>query len=529
MQERFDLGFDDDEPFVLERQSGGFALRPYQTKAVQSISDELAKSGRALCILATGLGKTEIAAELIRTTSTKGSLVISPLKDLVWQTANRLRQRGIDCGIEQGTNRSDSQHTVACYNSLLSRKRWQKYLGTIDLVIVDEVHTNFSQRSLEVIGNLTQGGVRLLGMTASPERTSGDPLTSFYGACASYYPIREATDDGWLCPSKVWMSVIEDMNLSKVRSSRFGDFNADELNYVMEQERVVQSIAALVADHHDGDQSIVFCQSIRQTEMLVDILSRRGLASVMVHSEMDAQERQMHLADFESGAVNIIANVSCLTMGWDYPPVKKMFMAKPTKSKAVYVQAYGRLTRCLPGTVDGVMTVDQRKSAIASSAKPFFEVFDITDSSRLCDLCCSLDVLYPEEERALMKRARASLAANKGGITHHDLLMEKARADERREALAREKLEWQKRQGIVMDARYGHYQRDVYQTAEDIFEATKRWTIKFGKYKNQPLADIPTGYLLWVRRESQMCRSTAPKSVAFTRALDNELAKRRRK
>lgn len=529
MQERFDLGFDDDEPFVLQRESAGFALRPYQIAAVKDIAAELEKSGRALCVMATGLGKTEVCSELIKTTSVRGSLVISPLKDLVWQTANRLRQRGIDCGVEQGTNRSDSRHTVACYNSLLSRKRWQKYLGTIDLVIVDEVHTNFSQRSLEMLGNLTQGGVRLLGMTASPERNSGDPLTTFYGRCASYYPIREATNDGWLVPSKVWMSVIEDMNLSKVRSTRFGDFNSDELNWIMEQERVVQGIAALVADHHEGDQSIVFCQSIRQTEMLVDILSRRGIAAAMVHSEMEPQERQMHLGDFESGRINIIANVSCLTMGWDYPPVKKMFMAKPTKSKAVYVQAYGRLTRCLPNTVEGLMTAEERKAAIASSAKSHFEVFDVTDSSRLCDLCCSLDVLYPDTERSLMNRARASLAKANGGITNHDLLMEKARADERRELLAREKLEWHRRQGIVMDARFGNYERDVYQQAEEIFESTKRWTMKFGKYKHQPLADVPTGYLLWVRREAQICRSTSPKSIAFTRALDNELAKRRRK
>jgi|688.fasta_scaffold30728_1 superfamily II DNA or RNA helicase/uncharacterized protein (DUF3820 family) len=530
--EAFDSGFDD-EPFQLERpvtvvEKPGFSLRPYQKEAVAALTHELGKSGKTLGILATGLGKTELAAELIATASERGALFITPREELVWQTAKRLRERGIPCGVEQGSNRSNEKNTVACYNSLLSRKRWEKYLGCVDLVIVDEVHTNFSKRSMDMLGNLTQGGVRLLGLTATPDRTSGDPLTTFYGNCGFYYGIKEATDDGWLCPSKVWLSVIEDMDLSRVRSSRFGDFNSDELNWVMEQERVVQGIASLVEQHHEGEPSIVFCQSIRQTEMLIDILARRGLRASMVHSEMDREERKMHLADFESGRIKIIANVSCLTMGWDYPPLKKMFMAKPTRSRAAYVQAYGRLTRCLAGTVDGLATPDERKSAIAASNKPYFECFDITDNSRHNDLCCSLDVLFPETDRQLMKRARAELSRARAGLTDHQKLMEKARAEERRELQAREKLEWHKRNGIVMDARIGNYARDAYQKAEEYFQSVKEWRMRFGKYEGKLLEDVPTGYLAWVRRESGMCRSTAPKSVAFTRALDAELRKRRK-
>jgi superfamily II DNA or RNA helicase/uncharacterized protein (DUF3820 family) len=527
----FDSGFEDDEPFQLERpvaKTPGFSLRPYQREAVTSLSHELGKSGKTLGILATGLGKTEVAAELIATTSERGALFITPLKELVWQTAKRLRERGIHCGVEQGSNRSDEKHTVACYASLLSRKRWERYLGTVDLVIVDEVHTNFSKRSMEMLGNLTQGGVRLLGLTATPDRTSGDPLTTFYGQCGFYYGIQEATNDGWLCPSKIWMSVIEDMDLSRVRSSRFGDFNSDELNWIMEQERVVQGIASLVEQHHEGEHSIVFCQSIKQTEMLIDVLARRGVQAVMVHSEMDDAERKMHLADFESGRVKIIAKVSCLTMGWDFQPVRKMFLAKPTRSRAAYVQAYGRLTRCLAKTVDGLATPEERKAAIAASNKPYFECFDITDNSRHNELCCSLDVLYPDTDRQLMRRARAALGGERAGLTDHQKLMAKARAEERRELQAREKLEWHKRQGIVMDAKFGNYARGAYDKAEEYYQSVKEWRMRFGKYEGKLLEDVPTGYLAWVRRESGMCRSTAPKSVAFTRALDAELRKRRK-
>jgi uncharacterized protein (DUF3820 family) len=105
--------------------------------------------------------------------------------------------------------------------------------------------------------------------------------------------------------------------------------------------------------------------------------------------------------------------------------------------------------------------------------------------------------------------------------------MEKARAEERRELQAREKLEWHKRHGIVMDAKFGNYARSAYDKAEDYYQSVKQWRMQFGKHKGKLLGEVPTGYLAWVRREARVCQSTAPKSVAFTRALDAELRKRR--
>lgn len=515
--------WDDQEPFELERQveKPELILRPYQVEGVRQICHELNKSGKTLGILATGTGKTELAAELIRTSSTKGALFISPFKQLVWQTAKRLQERGIQCGIEQGGSKSYEKVTVACYASLLSRKRWERFIDAIDLIIVDEVHLNFSRRSLEMLGNLTQGGVRLLGLTASPDRSSGDPLTSFYGNVGFYYPIKQATDDGWLVPSKVWLSVIEEMDLSKLKSARFGDFNADELARIMAQETVVQGVASLVEQHHEGEPSVVFCQSIRQTELLIDNLARRGIQAAMVHSEMDDEERKMHLSDFESGRINIIANVGVLTLGWDHPPVKKLFLARPTKSKSAYVQQYGRGTRALPGVVHNHMTAEERRAAIAASEKPFFEVFDITDSSRRNDLCSSLDVLMPDLEPNLMKRAKKAVEGS-SGVLNIDAMVEEARAAEAREQEARDRLEWERRRALVANARFGNYERDVFQQAEiDDKKMRRGWHMLFGKHKGKPLRDVPTPYLHWVRYESN-CRRWD-----FLAAIDRELASRK--
>lgn len=487
-------------------------LRPYQKDAIASIKAALATSGKTLAVLATGTGKTEIAAELIRGCE-KGALFIAPLIQLVGQTAQRLRSRGIECGVEQGGLRSDEKVTVACYASLLSRKRWERYIDTVDLIIVDEVHTNFSRRALEMLTNLTQGGVGLVGLTASPERVSGDPLTSFYGNLGFYYPIADATRDGWLVPAKVWLSVIESMNLStaKLRGQRFGDYNADELARIMAQEQTVQEVASLVEQHHEGQPSVVFCQGIFQAEALRDNLDRRGLQSAIVHSQMDDAERRAHLRDFEEGTVNLVLNVGCLTLGWDFPPVRKLFIAKPTKSKAKYVQMFGRGTRPLAGVVDGYGSPEARRNAIAESAKPFFEVFDITDSSRHNDLCSSLDVLQPDLDRKLMSRVRRRQEGGAGvGAAALDPIIEAEREAEAKEQHARERLEWSRRAGLVGHGKFGNYQRDMYAGAEDNGRRKVRVVthMPFGRYKRMAINVIPNPYLWWVVNKSE-CRDRA--------------------
>lgn len=498
-------------------------LRPYQRDAVAGIKMALDASGRTLAVLATGTGKTEIAAELIRDCQ-KGALFIAPLIQLVGQTAQRLRSRGIECGVEQGGLRSDERVTVACYASLLSRKRWERYIDTVDLIIVDEVHTNFSKRALEMLTNLTQGRVRLVGLTASPERASGDPLTSYYGNVGFYYPISQATLDGWLVPAKVWLSVIESLNLSmpRLKGAKFGDYNSEELARIMAQEQTVQEIASLVEQHHDGDPSVVFCQGIFQAEAIRDNLTRRGIQSSIVHSQMDDVERRGHLNDFEDGTVNIVLNVGCLTLGWDFPPVRKLFIAKPTRSKAKYVQMFGRGTRPLAGVVDGWSGPDARRKAILESAKPFFEVFDITDSSRHNDLCSSLDVLQPDLDRKLMARVRKRQEGAGGQqAAALDPIIEAERDAEAREQHARERLEWSKRAGMVGHARFGNYERDMMAASEGQDRRPPVTHMPFGRYKRQRIEGIPTPYLWWIVNKSE-CRDRR-----VVEACSGEIARRR--
>jgi type I site-specific restriction endonuclease len=83
-----------------------------------------------------------------------------------------------------------------------------------------------------------------------------------------------------------------------------------------------------------------------------------------------------------------------ITTGFDFPALKNIVMARPTKSLALYTQIIGRATRPLDGVVDfDDSTPETRKQRIAESAKPNFRVIDLVDNSLNHKLITTVDVL----------------------------------------------------------------------------------------------------------------------------------------
>jgi superfamily II DNA or RNA helicase len=503
--------------------TAGLTLRPYQQQAVAAVVDMLREHDSCLLTQATGTGKTEVAAALIDELDARdgGAVICGPFIDLVGQTAARFRSRGIPCGVEQGFLRSTEPVTVACYASLLSRKRYEQHLGK-KLLIVDESHLNYTPAALKMLGFFRESGTKIVGMTASPQRGSGDQLTAWYGPVAFDYPYQRAVEDGYLAPTKLWTVLLEGLDLSAFKG-RFGDFDQEKVDALLRSEANVQAVASGVAQHYEGKPSVVFCQSIKHAEMLREILWRRGIHTAIVHSRMDPDERRQHLRDFEEGTVQIILNVGCLTTGWDYPPLAKLFIARPTKSKSLYIQMFGRGTRVLPGVIDGLHTAADRRAAIDASGKPFAEVFDFTDTSRHCDLRSGVEVLAPELEGELLKRVkRATEGRQKPAEV--DAVIAEERAAMAREEAARHALELEQRKRLTADGRFSVYERDVFAAAEIQEKPRRSWYIEthmlFGKFKGQKIRTVDTGYLRWVVNESNC------KNRIHVEAIRREVARR---
>ena len=512
--------FDD----IEEEQVGSkvFDPRPYQVEADESIWSCLQDTDRCGAYLATGTGKTEIAALLLRRDWGGGSLLITPRRELVTQSATRLRERGINCGVEMAEMRSDEDITVACYASLMSKERYKRFLKVVKFIIVDESHMNFSTAALDMLAEFRSWGAKVCGMTASPPTKKGMDLTEHYGKPAFIYDYQKAVGEGYLVNCKMHLCVLEDLDLSKFRAS-FGDFDQEKLNRLMKKRASVAGVGAMVEKFYDKKPSVVFCSSIEHAELVATDLRSRKIRVSIVHSNMDQEEVRMHMNDFMSGESDVIVNVGILTLGWDAPHVQKLFIARCTASAQLYCQQFGRGTRIFPGDcIAKCKTAEERLAAIASSPKPAFEVFDITDSSRHNDLKSALDVLYPAVENELMDKVRRRVEGVTCSKKELDQIIQQERAALAQERKALEDMELRKRSHIRVEANVAAYERDALADAEPV-ENRRRYTVMlWGKYKRFPFHRVTSGYIRWLL---QNCKSPA-KHPNYFPALQKELERR---
>jgi len=74
-----------------------------------------------------------------------------------------------------------------------------------------------------------------------------------------------------------------------------------------------------------------------------------------VSGETPTEERKQILHDYERGTLRVLCNCGVLLEGYDAPQTSCILMARPTKSRALYVQCVGRGTRLAPGKTDCVI------------------------------------------------------------------------------------------------------------------------------------------------------------------------------
>jgi superfamily II DNA or RNA helicase len=475
----------------VERAPKPYRPRPYQVEAKDRVKAHCQTTDKTALYIATGCGKTEIAALLCQEDwSGKGHLFITPRRELVRQSADRLTLRGVPCGIEMAEQRSDERTTVACYQSLQSRQRYRKFLGTVGLVIVDESHLNYSESALRMLAEFREWGAKVVGMTASPPKKKNVTLHEHYGDAAYVYDYGQAVADGYLVPCELSLCLLEDLDLSGFKASFGGedpDFNQSRIARLMEKKAIVAGVGNMVAQYWEEKPSVVFCSSIQQAELVRDDLCGRGIHASIVHSQMDAEEQRLHLNDFMDGSSQVVINVGILTLGWDAPHVVNLFIARPTASGCLYIQMFGRGTRCLPGVIDGLDTVEERLAAIAASAKPHFRVFDITDASRHNDLKTALDVLRPNLDDRLMKRMRRRMQRGPVAPQELDAVIKAEAKALAAEQAAIDALEMRKRGNVYVGGTVVAYERDTFADAETHHRRKVHdvWWMTFGRFKGR--------------------------------------------
>lgn len=414
-------------------------LRDYQHWALDGndkfpgIYRSLIDNDSALCVMATGLGKTVVIAKIADEWPNGNVLCLAHRVELLDQMADTLAgELGYRPTVEQGMRGTDpeamfaSGHViVGSVQSMITQKRLKKFREhPFGLIIIDEAHRATSPSYVKLVDRIRtlDPKCRVLGVTATPNRTDGTALGLMFNSIAFDMGIVQGIAAGWLVDIHQKFAVVEDLDLSKVPCTRneFGemDFKQSDLQELLSQEGPLHAMSRPVLDlTQNGDQGIIFTASVPHAHLWAAVLNHyRPGCAVAIDGGMpkgEGQPRTEAVKRFKAGEIQFLLNFNICTEGFDAPGAKFVIMGRPTKSLLVKTQQLGRVTRPLPGVVDGLETPEERRDAIAASGKPFATALDFV-GNLTGDVATVTDILGGNYDVDIRKAADEIIGAQKG-------------------------------------------------------------------------------------------------------------------
>jgi superfamily II DNA or RNA helicase len=324
-------------------------LRPYQLEARDRVLDELERVRATLLVLATGLGKTVVFGAVAQHFVSRGErvLVLAHRGELLEQAAATLGRFGLSVGIEQADRRAGNVGVVVASVPTMRGRRLESFAAdAFGLVIVDEAHHTAARTYRDVLEHFVSA--RVLGVTATPDRTDGVGLAGIFETVAYRKELGAGIREGWLSPIELRSVVVDSLDLSRVRTVA-GELHAGELEEELTRDRVLHEVAGPLAELSLGRQTLVFVAGVRQAHALADVLDGYGVRAAAVDGSMPREARATVLADYRAGRMQVVCNAMLLTEGFDCPETSCIGLVRPSHSRSLLVQAIGRGTRRAEG------------------------------------------------------------------------------------------------------------------------------------------------------------------------------------
>lgn len=314
-------------------------LRPYQSRALDGCRASIARGHkRVLLVAPTGSGKTTIASAIIQGAVAKGRrvLFLAHRKELISQCVTRLAEHDVQAGIIMaGVQPFPHRPVQVASVQTLARRE----VPPSDLVIVDEAHharAKSYQRALAAAPTA-------LGLTATPWRTDGRGLGELFEDVVVAARPRELIDLGFLCP--VTGFSYDTPDLSGVKTSA-GDYEEGGAAQVMSY--VGGNIVERWLAFRPG-RSVLFACTIEHSREMAARFAAAGVVAEHLDGTTPVVERAAILSRLASGATDVVCNVGVLTEGWDLPALRCVILARPTKSRGLFLQLAGRGLRPADG------------------------------------------------------------------------------------------------------------------------------------------------------------------------------------
>lgn len=323
--------------------------RPHQNLAFAMLRRSImAGRRRPMLQLATGAGKTVIAAMITESARAKSNrvLFIVDAISLVDQTVEAFFAEGIhDIGVIQADHPMQDWSRPVQIASVQTLQR--RGMPRADIVIVDEAHCQ-NEWLKSIMASDEWANVPFIGLSATPWSKG---LGNVYDDLLIPITMQELIDAGYLCPFRVYAAAHPD--LSNVKVER-GDYRESQLSEVMSEGGLVADVVTTWKRMGDDRPTFAFCVDRAHAKKVQERFIAAGIPWGYIDAYTDRTERLLIKKQLERGEIKGVANVGCLTKGVDWA-IGCIILARPTKSEMLFVQMVGRGLRVNEGIPDCII------------------------------------------------------------------------------------------------------------------------------------------------------------------------------
>lgn len=329
-------------------------LRPRQEQFVTRAKVALDEHMNTLGVGPTGFGKTQVLSKIVLDDMPRAgrALVLQHRDELVSQN-----RAAFDTWAGRGGPRSSvidgkirDPHGDVIYGMIQSVANNLEILPkNIGMVALDECHHGAAKSWLKVCDHIreTSPGVRILGVTATPERGDKKALTGLFNNVCDVVTLGELIRAGNLVrPRAMVIDLGVQGDLRRVKRTA-ADFDMQEVEQILDKKVHHDAAIAAWREHAGSRQTVAFCSTVAHSKHLVEAFRAAGISAEHIDGEMPKAQRKEVLARFDRGEFQVLSNVMVLTEGWDCQPVSCVMLLRPSSHASTMIQMIGRGLRKL--------------------------------------------------------------------------------------------------------------------------------------------------------------------------------------
>ncbi len=342
-----------------------YQLRQYQRDAVDRglayLTNPTLRGRNGIIVAPTGSGKSLLVAG-IATALPGPCVVFQPSKEILQQNAAKLAAYGFKPAIFSASfgRREIGTITLATIGSVV---RHAERFRDFQYVLVDECHYVSAKGGMyrDFLAVIEDG--RVLGLSATPYRLHSNSYGSILRFLTRTRPrifrdvvhvtqVADLLRDGFLASVEYRQRPVIKRERLRLNSTGADYTDASvqlafrEVGFAGRLQGEVEQFLAEGRKH-----VLVFTRFVEESQQLAAAIP----GAAVVTGETPDRERAQILSDFSAGRIRVVANVAVLSIGYDFPALDTVVLARPSVSLAVHYQQIGRCIRPHPAKASALV------------------------------------------------------------------------------------------------------------------------------------------------------------------------------